>query len=529
MGTYINPGNSAFSEIIKSDYVDKTAMIHLINKTIGTSYKLTCISRPRRFGKSYAAQMLSAYYDCSCDSNKLFESCKITDAPDYSVHLNQYNVLYLDISGFISDLQRQHLPVSNVTIQILKNIREEMIKEFPELAECPDVSDCFVSFVEKTGRKFIFIIDEWDAVIRETGKDQPTQKAYLNLLRSWFKNGNFTPKVVAAAYMTGILPIKKDGSQSAISDFTEYPVLFPGRFGEFTGFTESEVRKLCKQHDLDFQKIKHWYDGYYFPECGSVYNPYSVMQAIRNRKCRSYWQKTSAAESLMTYINMDFDGLQEMIVRLISGESVSVDVDTYENDFETFKNKDDVLTLLIHLGYLSYCEDDKTVHIPNEEVAGEFQQILRGTSDNAKWIQLLQKSDTLLENTISGNECAVAEAISEIRNTEYAPTFYNDEQALRYIIKFAYIAAIEKYVKVEELPSGHGLADVVYIPKRNSVYPALVIELKWNQPASGAIKQILDRNYPAVLQDFGGEIVLVGISYDSSSKNHSCKIKTISV
>ena len=348
---------------------------------------------------------------------------------------------------------------------------------------------------------------------------------YLNLLREWFKNSNFTSKVVAAAYMTGILPIKKGSSQSAISDFIEYPILDPGEFAEYTGFTEAEVRKVCKKYEMDFGEARKWYDGYDFPEVGTIYNPYSIMMAIRKKKFSSYWKKTSAAESLMTYINMDFEGLQEIISRLIAGEEIEVDTENFENDFETFKSSDDVLTLLIHLGYLAWNEENGTAHIPNEEIRTEFRRILKGKSVNQGWMELLSRSGKLLEDTISGKAEGIAEAIDAIRQTQYAPTFYNDEQALRYVIKFAYIAAIDQYLKVEELPSGKGIADVVYLPKRKSLLPALIVELKWDKTAEGAIGQIKERNYPAVLQGYGGEIVLVGINYDSKTKVHTCQIE----
>jgi len=362
-------------------------------------------------------------------------------------------------------------------------------------------------------------------LIREAKGDGEVQSAYLNLLRGWFKNNSFTPKVVAAAYMTGILPIKKDGSQSAISDFIEYPIFDPDGFAEFTGFTEGEVKNLCEKYGMSFADAKKWYDGYDFPDIGAIYNPYSVMQAMRKRKFGSYWKKTSAAESLMTYINMDFEGLQEIVSRLISGEEIEVDTESFENDFETFRSCDDVLTLLIHLGYLTWHEENGTAHIPNEEVRAEFRKILKGTNANRKWMELISRSEKLLEDTIAGNGDAVARAIEEIRDTQYAPTFYNNEQALRYVIKFAYITAIDQYFKVEELPSGKGIADVVYLPKRNSMLPALVIELKWNKSSGGAIMQMKERNYPAVLEDYGGEIVMAGINYDAGKKVHSCVIE----
>jgi len=418
------------------------------------------------------------------------------------------------------------MPLSNVPNMIADAVYRELTEEYPDL-EGKSLEDAMIGCVEKSGKEFVFVIDEWDALIREAKGDAAVQRKYLNLLRGWFKNNNFTPRVVAAAYMTGILPIKKDGSQSAISDFKEVTTLNPGRFVEFTGFTERDVRSLCGKYGMDFRELRQWYDGYDFPGYGAIYNPYSVMCAMQEQKCRSYWQKTSAAESLMTYINMDFEGLQETISRLISGEEVEVDTDLFENDFESFKSRDDVLTLLIHLGYLTWQEDDGTARIPNEEVRIEFRKILKGTNVNRKWMELLGRSEKLLEDTIAEDAEAVAKAVEKIRDSQYAPTYYNDEQALRYVIKFAYIAALDQYLKVEELPSGKGIADVVYLPKRRSTLPALVVELKWNKPSEGAIRQIKERNYPAILQDYDGEIVLVGIGYDAKKKAHSCVIERI--
>ena len=526
MGTYYNPGNKGFQKILHSEYVDKTGLIALINQTIGTTGMLTCISRPRRFGKSYAAKMLCAYYDCSCDSRALFDDKEIAGTEGYLKHLNQYNVINLDITGFVSEATTMDLPLLNVPNMIADAVYRELTESYPEL-EGKSLGDAMIDCVEKSGKKFVFIIDEWDALIREAKGDRAVQKKYLNFLRGWFKNSSFTPRVVAAAYMTGILPIKKDGSQSAISDFIEYSILDPGGFAAYTGFTEGEVRRLCASYGMNFEDARKWYDGYDFSDIGPVYNPYSVMLTMRKKKFGSYWQKTSAAESLMTYINMDFEGLQEIVSRLISGEEIEVDTDDFENDFETFKSRDDVLTLLIHLGYLTWNEEDGTVRIPNEEVRGEFRKILKGTNASRKWMELISRSRRLLEDTIAGNGEAAAKAIEEIRDTQYSPTFYNNEQALRYVIKFAYIAAVDQYLKVEELPSGKGIADVVYLPKRNSMLPALVVELKWNKTSEGAIRQITEKNYPAVLEGYGGEVVMAGINYDVEKKVHSCLIERI--
>ena len=533
MGTYLNPGNSGFAEILNSHYVDKTGLIRLINSTIGTKQKLTCISRPRRFGKSYAAQMLCAYYDKTCDSQELFDGCCISEDESYRQHMNKYHVISLDITGFISNAKMKRTSLGEIPEKIDAALLKEIHRMFPEFNEITDLNECLIELVRKTGTKIIFVIDEWDSIIREAQKDEETQESYLNLLRGWFKNNNFTPEAVAAAYMTGILPIKKDGSQSAISDFIEYSVLNPGAYAEFVGFTEEEVKKICEISTQPFDEMKRWYDGYTVGKITSVYNPYSVMYAASTGKFRSYWKETSAADTLMTYIDMDQDDLQDTIARLIAGESVVIDTGTFQNDTETFTCRDDVLTLLTHLGYLTYEEkpdsyDDETVaglvRIPNEEVRSEFDKILR-RSKHKSLIELVKKSDQLLKDTLEGKNDAVAKAIAEVHDSEYAPTYYSNEQSLRYVVKMAYLSCVDQYAKLEELPSGHGIADIVFLPKRRSTLPAMIVELKWNKEAEGAIKQIKDRNYPKILTNYGGRIVLVGINYHEDTKSHECLIE----
>lgn len=528
MGTYLNPGNSGFSEILDSGYIDKTGMIKIINQRINTLNKLLCISRPRRFGKSIAAKMLCAYYDHTCDSHSLFDGKAVSFSEYYEKHINKYNVIYLDIAGFVSDVRRRDGNLKGVVQEIAEAVRLDLISDCSDLKEQYKLSKCMLEYVETTKMKIVFVIDEWDAVIREAKNDSDTQEAYLNLLREWFKNGNFTSKVVATAYMTGILPIKKDKSQSAISDFREFTIINPSIFAEYTGFTEDEVRKICADYNMDFEEAKRWYDGYSFAGAESIYNPYSVMMAMSMGEYESYWKQTSVAENLVTYINMNMGDLQSDILKLIAGERLKVNVTKFHNDFQTFNSKDDVLTLLVHLGYLAYDKKDKRVRIPNEEVRYEFDELLE-TPQHTKLINLITASKGLLQNTLNGNEAAVADTISKVRETNYAPMFYNNEQALRYVIKFAYIVCIDYYLKVEELPTGKGIADVVFIPKRDTSLPSMIVELKWNESADSAIEQIKKKSYPAIFNGYDGELVLVGINYNEKTKDHSCKIERIEI
>ena len=531
MGKILNPGNSGFAEVLDGDYIDKTGVISLINQRINSPKRLLCISRPRRFGKSYAAQMLCAYYDYTCDSHDVFADYCISNEKTYEKHINKYQVICLDLTQLMEE--SGDTPIDDY---IKIKVTEELKAAYPDLMIDSSFTSTLLNAVEFTKRKFVIIIDEWDAPIREKPE---TAKAYLEFLRSLFKSITSTSKTFATAYMTGILPIKKDGSQSAISDFEEHSIIEPDEFARYTGFLEEDVHKICDKYHADFRKMKKWYDGYTVGDIHSIYNPYSVICAAKKKKYTSYWRQTSAADNLLDYIEMDEEGLQGDIAQLIAGETIEINSSSFKNDVTGFKVKDDVLTLLVHLGYLAYEQkvevfgegDDEDeiirefVHIPNDEIRLEFSNILKMTKHEVL-VDLLSNSKKLLQDTISGNEEAVAKAIDEIRMMNYAPTYYNDEQALRYVIKFAYIVCVDNYMKIEELPSGKGIADVVFIP-RKATDPTLVIELKWNKSDTAAIQQIKDREYPSILKNRKGKIILVGINYDEKTKVHTCKIETV--
>lgn len=528
MGMYVNPGNVSFTRIAGPKYVDKTGLISLMNERIGKDNSLVCISRPRRFGKTYAAKMLTAYYDRSCDSHELFEDKKIADSKDFEKYLNQFNVICLDITGFISAAKDSGVSLREVPGMIKNALWKDLVESGFVPKEGDTLNDFLLRCAESEGGKpFIFIIDEWDAMIREAMDDEVAQTAYLNLLRGWFKNENFTPKAVAAAYMTGILPIKKDGSQSAISDFKEFTVIKPRKFGPYVGFTEDEVRQLCKTHQIDFEKMKQWYDGYHFKGVGSVYNPNSVMEAIENDDFDSYWAESSAAEPLMDYISRDYNGLTRTIAELVGGIGVKVNPTGFANDLTTFKGKNDVLTLLIHLGYLAYDAETKMARIPNEEIRQEFQKTIREVKHEAT-LKRLEESEKLFNDTIQGDEEAVAAQIEKVHAEETAPIHYNKEDSLRSVIKLAYYTYNDHYLQFEELSAGEGFADVAYIPLADSDWPILLIELKWKESAESAIGQIINKKYTYGLENYGRPILLVGITYDKDAgagkKKHRCRI-----
>ena len=527
MGIYINPGNEMFRVDRKDTYIDKSGMISIINSTIDTKRKLTCISRARRFGKSIAAHMTCAYYDCSTNSSELFDDLEISRDASYREHMNKYNVIYLDVTGFISDIRSDGEDVGILPRKIKKALLAEVSSILSDESDS-DLNEKLIRFAETTGKKIIFIIDERDAVIREARDDDIVQDEYLNLLRGWFKNGNFTSRAVAAAYMTGILPIKKDGSQSAISDFMEYTMLNPTPFEKYVGFTEPEVQEICNRFNISYDEMRHWYDGYSFAEGISVYNPNSVMQAAYNKSFESYWQMTSASDSLLEWLNRDYVGMSRRVAELMSGSRIPVNIKRFKNDMSSFRSADDVLTLLIHLGYLSYEAGSGTVCIPNEELRNEFADAIHEVA-LPETIKRVEASIKLINDTVNMNEEAVARQLEQIHMEECAPLLYNNEQSLRSVVKLAFFAYRDYYAKFEELPGGLGYADIVYLPKCDSSMPALIIELKWDESAETAISQIRNRRYPEVIQGLNIDILLVGISYDKDdpAKKHHCIIEKL--
>ncbi|MCD7848109.1 MAG: AAA family ATPase, partial [Oscillospiraceae bacterium] len=427
MGLYLNPGNGSFRQIRNGIYVDKTGMIDYVNSTACTPSKLTCFSRPRRFGKSFAAKMLCAYYDKSCDSRELFNGLKISKMDSFEKYLNKYDVIYLDITRFISVTASLKDVVKTLQLRVIKELREA----YPECIEEDEaaLANALFSISHRTGNKFVVIIDEWDALFREAKEDKELQKEYVQLLRGLFKGGTATDETIALAYMTGILPIKKYGTESALTDFQEFTMTSPAKLAKYVGFTEDEVKSLCDKYHMDFDSMQTWYDGYSFNQIQHVYSPNSVMLAIRNEEFQNYWTASETYESLKKYIEMDFDGLKGEIISMLSGEAVRVRISTFQNDMTSFSSKDDVLTLLIHLGYLAYDSKTQKATIPNLEVAGAFGDAVGGT-DWAYVAEAIKDSDDLLDATIAGKADKVADALEKAHEGACSVLEYNNEASL---------------------------------------------------------------------------------------------------
>ena len=522
MGIYLNPNNINFQQALNSKiYVDKTMLIGYTNDMICTEQKFICVSRPRRFGKSMAANMLAAYYSRGCDSKEMFGDLKASKLESFEKHINKYNVIHINMVDFLTETN----DMNEMIAEIQKSILFDLLDEFSDVRfyDNTKLERSLKDVFAKYGVPFIFIIDEWDCIFRVHKIDIESQTAYLNFLRNLLKDKSY----VALAYMTGILPIKKYGEHSALNIFYEFSMTDAAPITEFTGFTEDEVKHLCEKYNKSYEETKRWYDGYSINGI-SIYNPKSVVESIIRGQFNNYWTSTETYDALKVYIRMNYDGLKDKITRLVAGEQIKINTTKFQNDMTTFNSADDILTLLVHLGYLTYDFYSKTVRIPNSEVAQEFINSI----EDGGWeevMKAIRNSDELLKATINQDEEKVATLIEQAHSENTSILKYNDENSLSCVISLAYYSARKDYVMFREMPTGKGFADIVFVPRRNADVPALVIELKYNQSSECAINQIKDRNYGDCLTDYSGEILLVGINYnkDDSKKHHSCLIEKI--
>ena len=524
MGMFVNPDNSAFQVALNSEiYVDKSGLIKYTNKVLNTLQGYICNSRPRRFGKSVTANMLTAYYSRGCNSEAMFADLEISKSTDFKKHLNQYDVIHLDIQWCMEPAGGSEQVVPYISERTIAELKEYYPDALP--VETKSLPEALSQINTLKGKKFIVVIDEWDVLIRDEASNMKAQEDYINFLRGMFK-GTEPTKYIQLAYLTGILPIKKEKTQSALNNFDEFTMLSPSRLAPYIGFTEEEVKSLAEEYDQDFEEVKRWYDGYLLRD-HQVYNPRAVVSVMLRGEYKSYWSETASYDTVVPLINMNYDGLKTAIIEMLSGSEVKVNTATFKNDTINIKSKDDVLTYMIHLGYLGYNQKLKTAFVPNEEI----RQELTTAVESKPWNELLkfqQDSENLLDSTLDMDGVAVAVQIEKIHN-EYAFSIqYNNENSLSSVLTIAYLSAMQYYFKpIRELSTGRGFADFVFIPKPEykSDYPALIVELKWNQNVRTAVQQIKDKKYPSSILSYSGDLLLVGINYDKSTKEHQCLIE----
>ncbi|HAG70520.1 MAG TPA: AAA family ATPase [Lachnospiraceae bacterium] len=522
MGIYLNPGNENFKEMINADiYVDKTMMISVINKYIDKGNKYLCISRPRRFGKTIAGNMLSAYYSKGCDSRELFKGLKICDAPDFEKKLGKYNVIKLDLNSEYQNTEN----TANLIKIISEKIKSEMKNEFPYVTinDSDSLAESILNVFSETGETFIIIIDEYDVLVREQADEELFAK-YLSFLNGLFKSDTLRP-AISLAYLTGILPVVRDKIQSKLNNFKEYTILDAQELTEFIGFTDDEVRELCREYGMDYDECKSWYDGY--TQNGyEIYNPESVVESMLRKKYGSYWGRTSTYEAIAERIRMNFSGTKDAVIRMLAGEEVDINVTGYMNTMTSFKSKNDLFTYLMHIGYLAYNDDESTCRIPNREVRQEWFNAIETEPEYEVTNRIIESSRALLKAAIAGDSDTVAKALDTSHIHVSSNRSYNNEDVLQSAIYLSFIFALNTYTCVREMTAGRGFSDVTYIPIHPAPErPAMIIELKKNGSPDSAIDQIKERRYFDSLEHYQGNLLFVGISYDEKEKTHTCRIE----
>jgi hypothetical protein len=528
MAIYLNlNANSFISDRSSKIYVDKSLLIKETNANLNAgSSKFMCVTRPRRFGKTFALSMLNAYYSKGCDSRELFKGLKIYDDPSFKSHLNKHNVFCIDMGSLYANIDDPGKFVQTLKANILSDLQEA----YPSI----DFSGCTLDVAFSKIRtafadRFIFLIDEWDVVYREEESNRSLCDAYTKFLRALFKSWDVSSSI-DLVYMTGILPIRRYSTQSTLNMFTEYNMVKPRELATLFGFTEDEVKSLCAEHGADFAAIKNWYDGYKLGGA-EMYNPKSVVEAIRERCCGDYWTATSSIEAVTEYMNYDGGALKSDILKMLSGEKAELNPSRFKNDLTIVNSKDAALTVLVHLGYLAFVPEPTGskgfCYIPNKEIAEEFENAL----EELDWSDIydpISNSEKLLKDTLAGNAEAINEAFDRNHKELASPFSKNDENVLSIVAAVSYYKARNHYwVKKEEI-SMNGRSDISFFPKEAGYLP-LIVELKAGHSPEEAIEQIKSRRYWDAWDGYKGKVLLVGINYDEKTLKHTSKVEWIDV
>ena len=549
MGCILNPvdGNT-FVELVEAKdigiFVDKTDFISKTNVRLNTAGKLLSLTRPRRFGKTVTAHMLLAYYSKGYAGSKIFDGLHISNRVDYLEHLNKYDVIYIDmntIDGLFDDYSNQREKVEGVNdlVDYLEYSIINELKSNNEFSECLEkhqventsLLKVLLAIKHELNTKFIFIMDEWDLVYREYRNDEILQHKFIKLLKNLFKSDG-GKACFALAYLTGILPIKKYNSQSALNNFDEFNMLSSGDLAPYFGFTEAEVADIVKSPDckVSHQNLKEWYEGYKIKGI-DIYNPNSVCKAVSRNECISYWSKTSSNDEVVRLINMDFDGVKKDVMNLIEGARVLFDFSNFQNDMVTIKNKNDVFSLLVCLGYLGCSDigsdsDYKQAYVPNKEI----KQALMGIIKDQEWyekIENFKRSEGLLKAILELDATTVATLIQDVHNSPAVALLdYNDEESLTYCVMTGLLwSTLGKYITHREEQAGKGRVDLVYEPAIKGTTPLILIEFKYDGSAEEAIAQIKKQEYFKRYTGQYRNIIIVGINYSTKTKDHQCLIE----
>ncbi|MEE3422362.1 MAG: AAA family ATPase [Succinimonas sp.] len=574
MGTFLNPGGSnAFTELAaKQDsciFVDKTDFIsETIDRLDAGDLKLIAFTKPRRFGKTVTAHMLASYYSKGADSKALFSGLKVTGYArtktingqkkkiTYEEYLNKCNVIYWDMNSIDDNFKAyksdESLHVDYVDdivdyLQYVTLLEIRQNREFEEkISKAPLIGrKSLKQALVATEAKFVLIMDEWDLIYREYRDDETLQEKFMDMLAGLFKASDGL-SCFSLAYLTGILPIKKYNSESALNNFDEYNMLQPDTFAPYFGFTDEEVTEICKQPMCSISKdlLKEWYEGYKFTLDAKdkehknnvlidVYNPNSVCKAISRNNCGNFWSSTSSNKEAIRLINMNFAGIKDDILSMLAGGTVFFNFRSFNSNMVSITSKDQVFSLLTCLGYLG-CNGqpnagtERYAYVPNREIRETLIDIVR----EQPWynsMPVIERSEKLFQAIRSLNAKTTAEIVGGIHNSPYVSVIgYNKEEALVFcLISGLMWCAESSYDSFRELPAGKGFADLVFVPKSRADLPIMIIEFKRDYSAEDALNQIKEQDYAARYRQDGDEreVLLVGLNYSSETKEHHCLIE----
>ena len=549
MGNILNPDkDNSFIGLVKAKdsrvFVDKTDFIVKTNALLNTDGKFIAITRPRRFGKTVTAHMLSAYYSKGYAEQNIFDKLEIANKPSFVEHLNKYNVLYIDmntINGLFDDYfnKKQKVEDVNDLVDYLKYSIIKELKSSKEFSECLEnhqientgLLEALMAISQNLNTKFIFIMDEWDLICREYRNEPELLEKFIEVMRGLFKSDK-GQACFALAYLTGILPIKKYNSQSALNVFKEYNMLSPEPYEKYFGFTEEDVAKIVKlpQCKISHQELKEWYEGYKLNGI-DIYNPNSVVSAVSDGKCKSYWSGTSSNEEVVRLINMDFQGIKEDIINLIEGDEVTFSCANFQNDMVTIKDKNDIFSLLVCLGYLGCSETKnqfrKVAYVPNTEIKAVLMDIVREQNWYER-METIKRSENLLKAIRELDGTTVATIIQELHNSSAVSLLdYNDEESLTYCVMTGLLwSTLDDYSYHREEQAGKGRVDLVYEPITRR-HPLILIEFKYDDSAEEAIAQIKKQEYFKRYIGQYRDIIIVGINYSTKTKDHQCLIEKL--
>lgn len=536
MGMYLNSSASykQYRTIVSDDYfVDKTALLDELFPAIDTGGQYFCITRPRRFGKTVMANMVAAFFGKAVDTSAVFDKLAIAERVHYKKHLNQYQVIYIDFSRIPESCNSYEQYI----LRINKGIKQDLRDAYPEypIDENDSIWDVLLNIFLKTNDEFVFVIDEWDAVFHMPFMDQKDQKEYLVFLKTLLKDQAY----VKLVYMTGVLPIAKYSSGSELNMFVEYDMSTKARFSEYFGFFDTEVdqlfdsyRKNTKSPRIAREDLRIWYDGYHTAAGGRLYNPRSVVCALRDNQLASYWSRSGPYDEIFYYIKNNIDDVREDLALMVAGERIESQIRDYAAVSLELKTKAEIYSAMVVYGLLTY--EDGEVFIPNKELMDQFQDLLMTKESLGYVYKLAKESSRMVKATLAGDTKTMAEILKYAHDTESPILSYNSEIELSAVVNLIYLAARDKYRVEREDKAGEGLVDFIFYPDRAGA-DGMILELKIDSSPEDAIKQIKDKNYILKFKGklgeaprYTGRILAVGISYDRKTKVHSCKVEVIS-